>query len=1038
MKIDPFVILKEIHSAIDTELKTVKRHGATSRITLLSGIRSSKEVLRTKLYRFEMLILRNFPDGSQGKLVYKGRFSDARVVMTEGQFLWLDISEDFGERIPHAFFDVDLSFLLEDLKAKYSALIAGQISMSLPGTKLLLANISESPTYVSSPKVSAGYISEEQFSAVEKMISMEIGAIHGPPGTGKTQTLAGMLVECLASGERILVCGYTNRSVDEALEKFKKAAKQCAPDEFEATLKAGRIIRKGISVFPEEEPIIKDSDEIISDIKEGLQHELDTVRKQIRDTEGTQKKMKQFRYFLEMKNRFITGINSEEERYKNNDNKIRESIRKINETKEEIQNIMASGIFVRLFKRGRIHALEGQIKYLGNQNNSISLEQPKILNQIGSLKLKVRKVEESLDEFDPEIKNLNASDLKAKIDTYTNEVESLKRKALDLERAIENAPQTVMTDARIIFATLSRSHIDNDINKANFDRVFIDEASMACLPQLFLVSFRAVKSICIFGDPKQLAPICISNKEEVRQWFAKDIYKYAGLDDSFKSSVAELLTQRRMPDELGKLVSSIFYEDKLQHDWVGETNPTTPWIGDRKIALLNTADQGALCNRHQIGQGYSRLNVVHAVMALSIFKEAEGLGINASKMAYITPYRAQAEFFGSLVLKNREVLKTNGFMEGLKWGTVHRFQGGEADLVVYDTCESPKELPTRLTGGSTKLDTEDPEIDDASRLHCVALSRAKFQLIILANLTWLRQTLPDSSKLKEIVKEISKLGSVLPVPEQHSALRLFSKEIPEGLFSINLKDSHYILCDESNFYRLFENDIKTCKKNIIIVSPYLGENRISLLESCLRILNSKNVNTIIWTKDPLDLATRSEQHKELAEQLKKLGAEVLFRSGTHEKAVIIDETISYYGSLNPLSSINTKETMLRLKDKAFAKALIDHLKIGEEKTEPQGEFRGTRQPRAESISERLGLEKIEGKIDQEKAKKLFKKLRWIIAVDKALPVYATLWNRTIDWLLEFRPKDLTQLHSCEEFKRKKTNISGYEEIVLQIVNLINR
>jgi hypothetical protein len=136
--------------------------------------------------------------------------------------------------------------------------------------------------------------------------------------------------------------------------------------------------------------------------------------------------------------------------------------------------------------------------------------------------------------------------------------------------------------------------------------------------------------------------------------------------------------------------------------------------------------------------------------------------------------------------------------------------------VVYDTCESPRELPTRLTGGSDKLDTEDIEIDDASRLHCVALSRAKLQLIILANMRWLRETLPESSKLTEVVNKISKLGSVIPIPEQHSALRIFSKDIPKGLFSINLEDAPYILCDESNFYNLFENDIKICKKKSLL------------------------------------------------------------------------------------------------------------------------------------------------------------------------------------------------------------------------------
>jgi hypothetical protein len=271
--------------------------------------------------------------------------------MTEGQYIWLDISEDFGERIPHSFFDVDLSFLLEDLKGKYSALMAGQISMSLPGTHLILSNISDSSAYPPHPTVSFDYLSEEQFSAVDKMISMEIGAIHGPPGTGKTRTLAGMLVECFASGERILVCGYTNRSVDEALGAFKKAARKCIPDQFEAAFKTGRILRKGISVFPEEEPIVRDSDEVIFDVKKGLQDELDSVLKTIRDTEGTLKNMKQVKYLLDMKNRFITHINVEEGKYKNNDNKISESTKRIKEAKEEIHSIVASGFFIRVFKK---------------------------------------------------------------------------------------------------------------------------------------------------------------------------------------------------------------------------------------------------------------------------------------------------------------------------------------------------------------------------------------------------------------------------------------------------------------------------------------------------------------------------------------------------------------------------------------------------------------------------------------------------------------------------------------------------------------
>ena len=132
----------------------------------------------------------------------------------------------------------------------------------------------------------------------------------------------------------------------------------------------------------------------------------------------------------------------------------------------------------------------------------------------------------------------------------------------------------------------------------------------------------------------------------------------------------------------------------------------------------------------------------------------------------------------------------------------------------------------------------------------------------------------------------------------------------------------------------------------------------------------------------------------------------------------------------------TLEQPLRLKDKAFAKALADHLGIEGQGKEQQEMSIELRQPLRENISEKLGLKKIESKIDKEKARKLLKKLRWIIAEDKGLPVQATLWSRTIDWLIKSKPKNIVQLYSCEEFKRNKTNIAGYEEVVFQIVNLI--
>ena len=62
-----------------------------------------------------------------------------------------------------------------------------------------------------------------QDEAVRRAISAEdFALIHGPPGTGKTYTLATLVEELLDRGERLLVSAFTNRAVDNALEALEE------------------------------------------------------------------------------------------------------------------------------------------------------------------------------------------------------------------------------------------------------------------------------------------------------------------------------------------------------------------------------------------------------------------------------------------------------------------------------------------------------------------------------------------------------------------------------------------------------------------------------------------------------------------------------------------------------------------------------------------------------------------------------------------------------------------------------------------------
>ncbi|KKY25112.1 putative dna helicase [Phaeomoniella chlamydospora] len=52
------------------------------------------------------------------------------------------------------------------------------------------------------------------------LASSEVALIHGPPGTGKTHTLIELILQMLKRGLRILVCGPSNISVDNIVERL--------------------------------------------------------------------------------------------------------------------------------------------------------------------------------------------------------------------------------------------------------------------------------------------------------------------------------------------------------------------------------------------------------------------------------------------------------------------------------------------------------------------------------------------------------------------------------------------------------------------------------------------------------------------------------------------------------------------------------------------------------------------------------------------------------------------------------------------------
>jgi phosphatidylserine/phosphatidylglycerophosphate/cardiolipin synthase-like enzyme len=138
------------------------------------------------------------------------------------------------------------------------------------------------------------------------------------------------------------------------------------------------------------------------------------------------------------------------------------------------------------------------------------------------------------------------------------------------------------------------------------------------------------------------------------------------------------------------------------------------------------------------------------------------------------------------------------------------------------------------------------------------------------------------------------------------------------------------LFDEKTFYITFLDDLKHCKNEVIIESPFITTVRMKTFDRVLINLLKKGVKIYIITPNPSEHASRYEIQSEGAIRwCEKIGIQVFLCEGNHHrKLAIIDRQILWEGSLNILSQHNSREIMRRIKSEVITRELFDFLNFG--------------------------------------------------------------------------------------------------------------
>ena len=264
---------------------------------------------------------------------------------------------------------------------------------------------------------------------------------------------------------------------------------------------------------------------------------------------------------------------------------------------------------------------------------------------------------------------------------------------------------------------------------------------------LLLLAALAKKRFVIVGDPRQLAPIfewphTYARPQNLMNWLGMDPYEVAGLAKGAlwnkdveinDGRIARLLSQRRCHPRIWDLsarlypkVLSVVDEKRLDSiaalpplpgepavllDLSAGRQPNTD-VGEHDSAPTIAVDYESACRK--VGRSWE--NPPTAMLALDVAREIRAINSDLS-IAIICPYRGQVRLIRRWLHGESQADKR---LKGVEVGTVHSFQGGEADVVIFDIVDGP---PRPNMGVLLRDET-------GMRLANVAMTRARGKLIL--------------------------------------------------------------------------------------------------------------------------------------------------------------------------------------------------------------------------------------------------------------------------------------------------------------------
>lgn len=286
-----------------------------------------------------------------------------------------------------------------------------------------------------------------------------------------------------------------------------------------------------------------------------------------------------------------------------------------------------------------------------------------------------------------------------------------------------------------------------------FDSVVCDEASMMNVSHLTPICWWGRKRVVIAGDYRQLGPVVVSTAKLAKRHLHRSLFQLEMSKPENKRRMLQLTQQSRMHASICRLVSEPFYGGRLETLLVKNDELVPPLMTSNRIRAGVVPMKDGRTRMTTRGSHYNDDEADVVLQLVRILLAGRNGSSLPKRIGIVTPYRAQAG-------KIRQHLKEQGFDHEkiIQIGTVHAFQGGEAEVIIWNLVdtrvlikpdgEECKSKPGRLFNDIT-----------GERLTNVAVSRSQAALYVVGDIDLFLEH-PPNNGISRILRAIREDGHV--------------------------------------------------------------------------------------------------------------------------------------------------------------------------------------------------------------------------------------------------------------------------------------